>query len=168
MTLVIVYNTLPDGLIGCLLILLRNGCINIQSACIGFILVLVVYHHADHFCHVLGMDTEFVSARSYSDFLIPGLFIFLVGDITELFHSEENILLALSCPCRIGDRIIGGRRLGQTCQHGRFSQSDVLERFPEIDLCSGSETESALPQINLVQINFENLVLGQCFFDFPG
>ena len=165
---VIVENAATDCLIGRFLIFLGDRRVYIQAAGIGFVLVLVIHHHPDHFSDVFGMNVEFVSARFDLDRFVFGLFVLLVSDVTQLFHAKQDILLPLFGSGRVGDGVICRRRFWQTGEHGGFCQSDVFKWLAEINLCCCCKAESALSEINLVEINFENLVLGQGLFDFPG
>src|SRR2546425_12275948 len=44
----------------------------------------------------------------------------------------------------------------------------LLERFAEVDLRRGGKAVSALPQINLVHVELEDLVLGEAVLDLEG
>ena len=58
-------------------------------------------------------------------------------------------------------RGVFGRRLEQAGQHRRFRQSDVARRFVEVEMRRAVDAEGAAAHIGAVEIEFQNLVLGE-------
>ena len=97
-----------------------------------------------------------------------GLLLFGRGDEATLFHPGEHMLLALLGPFWIFVRriIIGG--LWQPGQQGRLRQVQCSRIFPEIGLGRGGDAIGPLPEIDLVEIHFQDLLLAQAVLDFEG
>ena len=83
-------------------------------------------------------------------------------------HPPQHVELPRLGPLGVGDGVVGGRSLGQARQHGRFGDGDVLQRAAEVDLRGGGEAVGALAEEDLVDVELEDLVLGQVRLDFPG
>jgi hypothetical protein len=92
----------------------------------------------------------------------------VVADEPQVMHPSQHIQLARLRPARIVDRVVRGRRLRQARKHGGLGDGDVLQRLAEIDLRRGGEAVRALAQEDLVDVELEDLVLGQRGLDLPG
>ena len=123
---------------------------------------------ARHFGHVFRMYTEFGAVGLDLQLFIFGLLVLCIIDVAELVHAQQDVLLARLGAFRVGDRIVGRRRLRQPGQHGRLGHADVLQFFAEINLGRRREAVGALSQIDLVHVDLEDLILAQVFLDFPG
>jgi len=111
------------------------------------------------------VDGEFIGVALDDQRLFDRILVLLVVEKAEFPHAAQYVLLAQACALRVDDRVEGGRRLGQAGQHRRFGRRDVLERLAVIDLRGRAETVGALAEVNLVDIEFEDLVLAQVRFD---
>ena len=69
---------------------------------------------------------------------------------------------------RIDDRVVARRRLRQAGQHRDLGQIQVAQIFSEIDLGGRREAVGALAEIDLVDVELEDLVLGQAVLDLEG
>ena len=92
----------------------------------------------------------------------------LVGEEPEVMHPSQDIELPRLRPLRVGDGVVRRRRLGQAGEHRRLGRVQVLERLGEIDLRRGREAVRPLPEEDLVDVQLEDLVLGQVGLDLPG
>ena len=78
------------------------------------------------------------------------------------------------CSCRdlgppwVGDRVVCRWCLGQAGQHRRLGHRDVVQRLAEVDLAGGGKPVGALPQVDLVHVDLENLLLRQLVLDLQG
>ncbi len=87
-----------------------------------------------------------------------------LGDVPLLDHPLKHISLAFPGFFHVLDRRIGIGCFGEAGQHGHFGQVELLNIFAEICLGSDLNTVGATAEINLVQIEVENLVLGELLF----
>ncbi len=91
-----------------------------------------------------------------------------VRDESEVMHTSQDIQLPGLGPLRVGDRVIGGGRLGKAREHCGLRHRDVLQRPAEIDLRRGGEPISPLAEEDLVDVELEDFVLREVGFDLPG
>ena len=87
-----------------------------------------------------------------------GLFL---GNKTVIEHALNNVLLADTCAARILDGVIGRGCLGQTCQHRCLGDTDIFQGFTKIGFACSGKAIGAIAQINLVHIDFQNLVFAE-------
>ena len=87
------------------------------------------------------------------------------GNKAVVQHALNDVLLADARALGVFDRVKGRRRLGQAGQHGGFGHRDVLERLAKIGLAGGGKTIGPVAQINLVHVDFQNLVFAQVVFE---
>ena len=82
-----------------------------------------------------------------------------------LGHAVEYPGTLISCGLRIAERIIVVRRLRQCREKRRLRHGQVVEWLVEIRLRRGSDPIGTQPEIDLVHIEFEDLVLRERFLD---
>ena len=88
-------------------------------------------------------------------------FMLCRGQKSRLFHAGQHMLLSfLSSVIGFKRRIIIGR-LGEAREKRGFRRREDREVFPEIGLRGRGDPIGALPEIDLVQIQFENFILRQ-------
>ncbi len=95
----------------------------------------------------------------------------LVGrlvDIFQLVHPPEHVAAPGHRGGSIGNRVRVRRCLGQARDHRDLRDRELVEGGPVIDLRRGTDAVCALAEENLVQIEFENLVLAEFALDFDG
>ncbi|EWS57103.1 hypothetical protein X551_00045 [Methylibium sp. T29] len=138
--------------------------VDVQAAGVGALAVLAEDQLASRLGHVLGVQWD-RNVPAVLELLSLGSLGLFLGQVAVLVHPLDDVLLPLSRPRRIGDRVVGRRRLRQTCEHGRLGGRHVLQRLAEVDLRGGRETVGALPQIDLVHVDLEDLVLAELAFD---
>ena len=83
----------------------------------------------------------------------------------KFLHAPQHVLLALARALRIRNRVVGGRRFWQAGEHGGLREAQLVERLAEVDLRGGGETVGALPEVDLVDVELEDLVLAQVVLD---
>ena len=114
------------------------------------------------------MHAELVAVHFDLQLLISRLLILRRRDVTEIMHALQNVLLPRSCAFGVDDGIVCRRCLGQASQHCSLRDRNVREFFSKIDLCGRCKTVRTLTEVDLVHVQLENLVFGQCLFNFPG
>ncbi len=82
-------------------------------------------------------------------------------DIAVLPHLAQDVVPAFGHPLLRGHRIVFARRLRHRGQHRGLVRGKVAERFVEIGLRRSRHTVGVLPEEDLVQIELQDLVLGQ-------
>ena len=92
----------------------------------------------------------------------------LFGDESVLKHALNDVLLAGLGASWVVHGVVGRRRLGKTREHGGLCNSDRFQGLAKISLCSCCKAICALPQIDLVQVDLKNLVLGEQVLKFQG
>jgi hypothetical protein len=145
-----------------------DGRVHPEAAGVDLFGILIGERLPHHFGRELGMDGVFVRfpARPYRS--LEGFVVLRSGDVAELRHPPQDILLALLGPLRICDGVIEGRRFRQTGEHGRLGERQLIGRLAEIDLRGGTEAVGALTEVNLVEIQLENLLLVEAVLDLEG
>ena len=83
------------------------------------------------------------------------------GDEPVLLHLAENPVTADGGGTGLADGVIVRRRLGQCCQIGHFLEGQLVERLVEIVQRRRRNTVASHAEINLVQIERQNLILGK-------
>ena len=96
--------------------------------------------------------------------LLESRFVLRGRDVAEFVHAAQYVMLAEPGPVGIDDRVVGGRRFGQSGEHRCLGDGNVFERLAEINLCGGSETIGTLTKENLIDIQLKNLVFCQIAF----
>ena len=114
------------------------------------------------------MDGVFVCLAPRPQRRLHRVFILRCSNMSQLGHPPQNVVLPLPGALQIRYRVVHGGRLGQPGEHGGLGEAQLLERFAEVDLRRGGKAVSALPQINLVHVELEDLVLGQAVLDLEG
>ena len=89
------------------------------------------------------------------------------ADIAVLDHAVEHPVAARRRRLRKARRVVAVRRLWQSAEKGRLAEAQLVERFVEIGHRRGGDAVGARAEIDFVQIEFEDAVLGQRRLD-PG
>ena len=101
--------------------------------------------------------------------------VFLLGlgelgfrDVAEVTHTLQDQALTCLRTLGVDHRVHGAGRLGQSGQHGGLRNAHVLQRFAKVDARRTAKTIGALPQIDLVHVQLQDLVLAERALDFVG
>ena len=89
-------------------------------------------------------------------------------DIAVLEHLAQNKVPAIQRPFLGPHGVVGRWRLGQNGQIGGLFNRQFRQGLVEIGLCGGGHPIGILPEENLVQVQFQNAVLGQGFLNPRG
>ena len=165
MTFVISQHTVAQGFVRCFLIGFPEGGDDRQATGIDILREQIGCHLARHFRDVIGMHGKFIGMAFDVQRLFKCGLILSVVQILEIVHPAQHILLTDFGALGVDDRVVSRRCLGQTGQHGGFGRRQLVEGFAKVDLRCRSEAIGTLSQIDLVDIEFENLVFGQVLFD---
>ncbi len=79
-------------------------------------------------------------------------------------HAPQHIVAPLDCPLRVGDRIVAGRRLRQSGDHGHLAQRQLTRRLAEVHQGRRPDAVGALAQEDLVEVDLQDLFLAQTVF----
>ena len=82
------------------------------------------------------------------------------GDLAVLAHAVDDVVAPLDRALAGAERIEQARRLRQRGEIGRFRDRQFVHRFVEIQQRRRGDAVGAESEIDLVQIQFEDLVLG--------
>jgi hypothetical protein len=162
---VVIEHAAPQAGVGGLLVGPEDRGDDPQPARVGLIPEAFVGHLPRHLGDIVGPDGELVDVALDVQVLFLRLDQLRLVDEIQLSHPAQDVQLAQFGPLRIRHRIETGRGLRQAGQHGHLGQAEVLQGLAEIDLRSGGKTVGALPEVDLIDVNLENFVLGETAFD---
>jgi hypothetical protein len=123
---------------------------------------------AHHLGGELGVHRVFGDFAPRAQRRLQGVFVLRGVDLAELGHAPQHVLLALLGALRIGDRVIERGCLRQPGQHRGLGERELVERLAVVGLRCRGESIGALPEINLVDVELEDLLLGQAVLDLEG
>ena len=169
MPAIVVEHASPHCSISRLLLGLANGGPDRDPLGVGILAVGVEHDLPGHFGDGVRVGGQRV-ANPLADrqLRILGVLQLRIADEAQFVHAPQHVELPRLGALGVGDGIVGGRSLGQSRQHGGFGDGDILQRTAEIDLRGGGEAIGALAEEDLVDVELEDLVLGQVRLDFPG
>ena len=144
----------------------RGG--HVQATRIGFVTVLGIDQLAHHFCNKFGVHLAGIAGGADFEFLLLGGCGVLLRDKAVFQHPVDDVALAHACTFGVADRVVGGRGLGQSGQHGGFGNRDVLERLAKVGFAGGCKTVGPVAQEDLVHVDLKDLVLAEHVFELEG
>ncbi|MNU90504.1 hypothetical protein D3C71_803740 [compost metagenome] len=87
------------------------------------------------------------------------------GDFAELVHAPQDPVATFLAAGRVGQRVEARRGLWQTGDHRHLRQADVTNRLAVIDLRRRLDAVGTVAQVDLVDVQLKDFVLGQLPFD---
>jgi hypothetical protein len=141
--------------------------VDVQSPRVGLLAVLVEHQLPCGLGDELRMQ-DGIGRRPVAQLLVLGGLVLLGRDEAVVEHALDDVLLAHRGALGVGDGVVGRRRLRQPGQHGRLGHGDVLQRLAEVRLARGRKTVGPLPEVDLVHVDLEDLLLGQQALDLQG
>src|SRR5690606_34230159 len=87
---------------------------------------------------------------------------------TEAIEAAENPVATLLGAGWVDQWVVARRSLGQTRDHCHLRQVQLAHGLAVIHLGCGFDAVSAMPEIDLVDVKFENLVLAELALDLQG
>ena len=114
------------------------------------------------------MELLLILGQIQGDLLPGGLIILLLADLLVLEHVLENQSLSHDRVLRVIDRIIIARAIGNGAQISDLRQAQLADILAEIALGSGSDAVEAIHEIDIIDVEVEDLVLGVFLLHFQG
>lgn len=102
------------------------------------------------------------------DRLLDGGLVALLVDEAELEHALEDPVAPLRTAGRVDQRVVARGRFRQAGDHRHLGQAQVFDRLAVIDLCGSLDAIGTVAQVDLVDVELEDLVLGQLSLDLQG
>ena len=116
-----------------------------------------MYRIADQVTFVVGFLGNLQCTRLCLDRLV----VFLFSDRTALIHLQKHFVTLLLRCLRMGDRIISGRRIGQTDQHRRLRRLQIRRFLVKVILAGRCHTVTAVSVIVAVTVKLHDLILAK-------
>jgi hypothetical protein len=155
-----------QGLVGRLLVLAPDRGVHAQPAYVCGVAVLLEDRGARHLGDVVRLEGERLPlVRVEPQRLGHRLLVLVIGEPAHVAHATQHVLLALLGPLRVHEGVLARRRLRQPGEQGCFGGRELRKVLPEIDVGGRPEAVGALPQEYLVDVELENLVLGEVRLD---
>ena len=117
---------------------------------------------------VVGLDHLGGVAPADLQGLRPGLVGFRLGDAAIFQHAADHPVAPDPRRIRVADRVVVVGRLGQGRQEGRLGDGQLVERLVEVVQRRRRYAVGAEAEEDLVQVEFEDMVLGEGLFDAQG
>ena len=162
---VVVHHALAQAGVGSFLLALDQRGVHLEAAGVDLVGEALGSNLSRHLGGEFGMHRVLGQFPLDHQRFLERRLMLLLGDESQIAHAPEHVLLADPGTLRVGDRVEGGRCLGQAGEHRRLCDRNVLERLAEVDLRGGRETVGALTEKNLVNVKLENLVLRKVVLD---
>ena len=90
------------------------------------------------------------------------------ADEAFFLHARQDVDLPLFCPVEIEKRGVGGGAFGKPARSAASGSVRSRALFAEVADRRRFDPIGAVSQINLIQVQMENLILGQVFVDAVG
>ena len=114
---------------------------------------------------MLGVERGLFGKPVAARFDVPGRTARFLGllrrDESLLLHAVQHVVLALAGAFRMAVGRVAAGRLGQTGQNGAFGQIQIFNRFIEVVLGRRLDPVGPVPQVDLVQIKIEYILLAE-------
>ncbi len=138
-----------------------DGGKHLVAGCVDGIAVLGLHFIAHHLGQVRGirLDRGAVQPRFHGG--EPRLVVFRLGDVAELEHSTQHMSATDPGGLGIGHGIDHGGGGRNPRQGGHFSDGQLVQSLAEIHLRRGANPVGALAEEDLVDVQRENLFLGE-------
>ena len=91
--------------------------------------------------------------------LFLGLLTGVSGDVAVFHHAIDDVIAPCDGFVAAAERIVIVRSFGQRREVGGLGNGQLVHRLVEIKQRRGGDAIGAEPQINLIEIEFEDLVL---------
>ncbi len=138
---------------------------HLEAALVGGFAIAVDHHLANHLADVVGMHRLVARRRAGVGRGAQRGLIVRVVEVVQIVHPAEDQQLPAARALGMADRIVGGRRLRQSGEQRGLRGRHVREVDAEVGLRGGAEAVRALAEIDLVQVELQDLLLGELRFD---
>ncbi len=121
MSAVVVENPGAQRFVGRLLVVLAQRRVNAQAARVHILGIVLGQRLAHHLRRIFCAERvlSYVTTRAQRGF--QGFVVLRRGDIAELAHPSEHVMLALLRALQIDERVVLRRSFGQPCQQGHLA-----------------------------------------------
>jgi hypothetical protein len=162
---VVLQHALAQCCVGRFLVRLSDRRIDPEAAGIDLLRVLVGDRLAHHLRREFGVEGVFTHFPASPHRGLDRLVMLRCTNVAQLGHAPPDELLALLRALRVDDRVVQRRRLGQPGEHRALRERQLADGLVVVDLRSGAEAVGALSEVDLVEIQLQDLVLGQAVLD---
>ena len=97
-----------------------------------------------------------------------GLIVAGLVDVAEVMHATKHIGTTQQGARHVVDRIAGGRKFRQRCQHRALGLGQLVQGLAVIELGGSGNAVGAIAEETLVEVKLEDLVLAQRILDAEG
>jgi len=117
---------------------------------------------AHHFGHVRGVDLDLALVRAGVHRQRARGVRLGAAHVAQFRHARQDVVVAAQAGAfRVADRIAAGRELGNAGQGGGLVQGQCVELLPVIELGRSGHAVGAVAEETLVEVELQDLVLGQ-------
>ena len=142
-----------------------EGCVDLVSGGVHVVPVRLFHVRTHHFRNVGRFDLDREPVDSCAHRRIAGGVVLVLSDVVELQHAPEHVVATHDRLLRIGDGVEPRRRLGQPRDHCELGERELRDRHPVVDLRRGPDPVGPLAEKDLVDVELEDLVLGELTLD---
>ena len=135
---------------------------NRQTALVQLLLAIAIVDFATHFLGEIlaGEDMRTGGTRGDRERRLLFLLAVVSLDVSVLDHAIDDVIAPLGRALALTERMQRRRRLRQRCKIGGFRHRQLMHRLVEIQKRGRRNAISREAEIDFVQIELENLVLG--------
>ena len=162
---VVLQQPLPERRVGGVLESAVDGRPDLVPGGVGVFPVGVLHARAHHFREVGRFDLDGESVDLRGDRRVARGVVLVPLDVAELQHAPEHVVPAHDRLFRIGDGVEPGGRLRQPRDHRELGKRELRDRAPVVDLRRGPDPVGALAEEDLVDVELEDLLLGELALD---
>ena len=132
-----------------------------EPALVELLLPVILEDVAPHLLGEIFGRESVGSGRPHGDAerLLLGFVAGFGGDVAVLDHAVDHVVAARDRLVAAAERIVIVRTLGQRGEVGGLGDRQLVDRLVEIEQRRGGDAVGAEAEIDLVEIEFENLVL---------
>ena len=132
---------------------------------VDLLAVVLLHVRAHHLRDVgrLDLDGETVHLRGHRG--VAGFVVLGLVDVAELQHAPQHVGPAHDRLLRVGDGVEPRRRLRQPRDHRELGEVELGDGQPVVDLRRGADPVGALAEEDLVDVELEDLLLGELALD---
>ena len=144
-----------------------NRRVNFQAVFINCVRAVFIDHQLRNVIYKIRRVLEFFRSVRGSKDNFRIFRVTFVGSVYEMIfdHLSENGISTFLSRLKIVERRIIIRAFRNTCQKRTFRQSQFLNIFIEVSFSRRLNSVRTLTEINLIQIHFQNFLLGILFFE---
>ena len=147
----------------------RGG--HFEATRVSLLAIALKHHLTSQFSHMVGTQRGRVqgwAAAAHLDHFLAGLTPLRFGQFTQIEQTFEHQQLTSTGALPVGDGVGKCGVLRQPGQEGALGHGQLVQRLAQIHLCRRTETVGTVPQVNLVHVELQDVVLGQLSFHAPG